>query len=120
VPLVPNSLFVLGPDSNRLFLHSIKPSKSAAAAAADAAGISRRLSFTFRTIATYRNRRTGELTGQGACWPGDTAAAQEALLHLFGRENKTTDSWDAIYGNSCAVTAATVSHTGSDSAKAES
>jgi len=104
--LPPNSLFVLGPHSNRFYLHSIKPTKVPAALAADAAGASRRLSFTFRTIATFRNRRTGELSGQGACFPCRTAEEQEELLHRFSRENKTTDSWEQIYGCSAGAAAA--------------
>ena len=39
-----------------------------------------RLSFTFRTIATFRDRSTGRLVGQGACVRSDSAAEKEALF----------------------------------------
>ncbi len=93
VKLPSNSLFVLGPETNRIYTHAIKPAHDDGLSVKEA----RRISFTFRSIATYRNQSTTELHGQGEHLRDDTEAGRAQMLHAFGQENKTTKDWTALY-----------------------
>jgi len=78
-----NSLFVMGSETNRLYTHGIKSDS----------GISEeRVSLTFRSVATFRDLRTGELVGQGSGWNDN-----ERILYAFREENRTVKTWDEIY-----------------------
>lgn len=67
IPLRHNSAFVLGWETNRYFLHSIKQDKRLITEKSpdEYAFNGERISLTFRTIATFR-RINGSLYGQGA------------------------------------------------------
>jgi nicotinamidase-related amidase len=116
-----NSLFVLGAETNRKWLHSIRtdkrppfekyPDESSFTEASDATagGVAEyvgRISFTFRTIATCL-QADGTITGQGAPASsdesprsgGDTEEEAMAMLTAFSRENHWYDyTWDELYG----------------------
>ena len=66
VSLAHNSLFVLGWESNKLFLHGIKQDKRDIALKRpdEMAFDGERISFTFRTVATFVDPR-GFIFGQG-------------------------------------------------------
>lgn len=67
ITLPHNSVFVLGWDSNKDFLHSIRADKRIPAekTAAELAYNEQRISLTFRTIATFIDA-SGRVTGQGS------------------------------------------------------
>ncbi|CAF1150138.1 unnamed protein product [Adineta ricciae] len=107
-----NSLFILGWKTNREWLHSIKQDNRADMDkdADELAFSSQRISLTLRTIATFRNRRTGELHGQGARnktleeihrdQTMDTNDEQNMLM-AFSAENKQSSEfdWNQQYGD---------------------
>ncbi|XP_014205708.1 uncharacterized protein LOC106637438 [Copidosoma floridanum] len=111
-----NSLLLMGWRTNREWLHEIRMDKRPVSEKRpdELAFNGRRISLTFRTIATFRDRRTGKLSGQGARVVGkvddDVAAAAAAaderqkqqtdLLVAFSAENKTGAKfdWDEHYG----------------------
>ena len=97
-----NSMFVLGPDSNRRFLHAIKTDKRQAVLRLPCK-TAPRVSLTFRTIATFLTP-DGRLFGQGAV-AKDRVEAQPvsrssaAMLRAFGIENSNAEfDWAAHYG----------------------
>lgn len=124
IPLSHNSAFVLGPESNRAWLHGIRANKRPAfqKSVEELACGGERISLTFRCIGTFllteneekeeEEKRAEERTsswiwGQGA--EGKTKASRhrvvnggedaEALLRAFGLENQRVDfDWDASYG----------------------
>lgn len=120
ITLPHNSVFVLGWDSNKDFLHSIRADKRIPAekTAAELAYDEQRISLTFRTIGTFIDS-SGRVTGQGSrqhdsnesdtlrsevcdsqteasgeakltLSDKDTLEQSEVLLIAFGRENKTS------------------------------
>ena len=91
VPLLNNSLFILGPESNRLYTHAIKPTNDIHVVD------KRRISLTFRSIATFR-KADGSLSGQGAHMSGDSAGEKQEMLIAFRNENKTVEKWEHLYG----------------------
>ncbi|KAJ3154563.1 hypothetical protein HK101_001605 [Irineochytrium annulatum] len=108
IPLPHNSLFVLGPNSNRRYLHSIRQDKRALTqklpAEMDFAG--ERVSLTFRTIATFLTD-DGRIFGQGATAKereGARGVAKdekgvEEMIRAFGRENQDKEFvWEEWYG----------------------
>ncbi|CAF3650801.1 unnamed protein product [Rotaria socialis] len=111
-----NSLFVLGWRTNREWFHSIKQDNrlDMDKDTDELAFSSQRISLTFRTIATFRNRRTGKLYGQGArCKTKHQLEEEEEeeelefdhdeenMLHAFSAENKQSSDfdWNHYYGN---------------------
>lgn len=95
IDLKDNSLFILGPLTNRNWLHSIKSNSQIKDS---------RISFTFRTIATFIDK-TGKITGQGA--PSNTfnLTNEETvddsidMLKAFSKENHEANfNWDEYYG----------------------
>lgn len=113
IPLPHNSLFVLGQDTNQIWLHAIRADKRRAAEKSpeELAFNQERISLTFRHIGTHINPRSGLIWGQGAT--GKTrqeakrilngAAADkegERMIRAFGQENHQSQefSWDAQYG----------------------
>jgi hypothetical protein len=127
ITLPHNSVFVLGWESNKDFLHSIRADKRRLAekSTGELAFDQQRISLTFRTIATFIDT-AGRVTGQGAQKECETVLKKadethtvetenrtyievgsldntleqsQALLIAFGHENKTSKfDWDKHYG----------------------
>lgn len=126
ITLPPNSLFVLGWETNQLFTHAIKADKRQPweKRPDERAYNEQRISLTFRNIATFIHPTAG-IYGQGAKrkelpsllaptpdlvdhtqdesptpWTEEELAAEsEKLLHAFGLENRSAHfDWDASYG----------------------
>jgi hypothetical protein len=89
IELVDNSVFVLGNDTNRLYLHSIPKDGTC--------NVQPRISFTFRAISTFRNINTNSLVGKGSLMTNETPEGLEELLIAFRNENKTTADPSTIY-----------------------
>jgi alkylated DNA repair dioxygenase AlkB len=108
-----NSLFVMGWKTNREWFHSIKQDNRADRDKEqdELAFSSQRISLTLRTIATFRNRRTGQLFGQGArCKTIEQISEEQQLsnesdeqdmLMAFSAENKLSldFDWNQYYGH---------------------
>lgn len=116
ITLPHNSIFVLGWQTNRDFLHSIRQNKrmSILKTASELAYEEQRISLTFRQIATYMDPK-GNILGQGArkqssqthdvennssgISEDDLALQSRALLKAFSTENRSSKfDWDAQYG----------------------
>ena len=110
VPLPHESLFILGEQTNMLWLHGIRPDKrpDAEKSVEDRAYGGKRISLTFRHIGTFLNPAGDTIWGQGAVSKrqdqarpvihGD-ADKTEQLIHAFGQENHATEfDWDKVYG----------------------
>lgn len=110
-PLPHNSMFVLGPATNAMWLHSVRTDKrpmSTKTNAENAYG-GERISLTFRQIGTFLTG-TGDdarIYGQGAkgknredAGPVMRGGAEaERLIVAFGEENHRSDfDWDEHYG----------------------
>lgn len=104
-----NSLFVLSLQMNREYTHQIKADKRAGRDKAQEE-MGPRISLTFRLIATFYNLEQKVLFGQGA--PRKAAARtsegaeqesvesqERRLLQAFREENKTSKSWEDLYGS---------------------
>jgi alkylated DNA repair dioxygenase AlkB len=90
VDLTNNSIFVLGPETNKKWLHMIKSNSSING---------ERISFTFRNIATFIDDY-GIITGQGA--PINKIYKSDSLdmLKAFSRENHESEyDWNDLYGS---------------------
>lgn len=100
-----NSLFVLGWKTNREWLHAIKQDKRREAEKdhEETSFGGQRISLTLRTIATFRNRRTGDLWGQGAPKREDITEEDDVshMAEAFSAENKLSMEfdWDKYYGS---------------------
>ncbi len=119
VELPHNSLFVLGWETNRAYMHAIRQDKRPAREkrADELRERGERISLTFRTVSTFR-LPSGALFGQGArrktraeaeglgpdarasrSSPDRERDEARAMLEAFGRENRSSDfDWDAHYG----------------------
>lgn len=110
-----NSLFVLGWKTNREWLHSIKQDNrlDRDKDTDELAFSSQRISLTLRTIATFLNRRTGQIYGQGArCKTKDQSVEEQEqeratldhdekeMLLAFSAENRQSSEfdWNHYYG----------------------
>ena len=106
-----NSLFILGWRTNREWFHAIRQDNrlDRDKDPDELAFSSQRISLTLRTVATFRNRRTGQLYGQGARYKSidqlceeltTTSADAEPMLHAFSAENKQSleFDWNEQYG----------------------
>jgi len=101
-----NSLFILGWKTNREWFHSIKQDNrlDRDKDSDELAFSSQRISLTLRTVATFRNRRTGELSGQGARSKTAEQLSNESdeqnMLIAFSAENKQSSEfdWNHHYG----------------------
>lgn len=111
VALPHNSMFVLGMQSNKKWLHGIMADKRIATerSAAETAYTGIRISLTFRNIGTFLDAKSSVIWGQGAT-SKDQREAQDVvnddedetsqLITAFGRENQDTDfDWDKHYGS---------------------
>ncbi|UJR33938.1 hypothetical protein I4U23_021357 [Adineta vaga] len=106
-----NSLFILGWKTNREWFHAIKQDNRADMdkESDELAFSSQRISLTLRTVATFRNRRTGQLYGQGARHktyeqinenPVMNTNDEQTMLMAFSAENKQSSEfdWNLQYG----------------------
>ena len=104
-----NSIFVLGPNSNRQWLHGIRADKrpKQEKSAEEVAFEGGRISITFRQIGTFHNSNQETIWGSGAKSKDKSTAhlvstreeEVENMLEAFGKENHDTNfDWDASYG----------------------
>lgn len=108
-----NSLFILGQETNKQWLHAIRADKRPPSekSPAELAFEGERISLTFRHIGTFIHPKNNTIWGQGATSKtrqgarkllgGDEAEIQgEAMIRAFGQENhRSTDwDWDSWYG----------------------
>jgi glutathione S-transferase len=110
IPLPQNSLFVLGPRTNRHWLHGIRPDKRQAAekSPSETAFNGERISITLRHIGTFTDKDNRKIWGQGAVAKSrqtagtistTNSAEMEAMVIAFGKENQQINfDWDAEYG----------------------
>ena len=107
VPLPHNSLFVLGPATNRIWMHAIRPDRRphSAKTESELAFKGERISLTFRQIGTFINPRRGLIWGQGAtrktkeeaqsiCKGVGAAEQSERMIRAFGQENHQSYNFD--------------------------
>ncbi|KAL8933269.1 MAG: hypothetical protein Q9216_006440 [Gyalolechia sp. 2 TL-2023] len=105
-----NSVFVLGPESNKQWLHGVKADKRPKQQKSEdeKAFGGERISLTFRHIGTFTDSKNERIWGQGARKKDRKIAGwvraggpleTEAMLIAFGKENHQTDfDWEAEYG----------------------
>ncbi|KZP10304.1 hypothetical protein FIBSPDRAFT_938095 [Athelia psychrophila] len=115
IPLPHNSMFVMGLETNRRWLHGIGQDKRMLALkdAAELGNGGERISLTFRCIGTFLSADQTQIWGQGACaktkeQAGATLTGEdgengkkeaEALIWAFGRENAESEfDWEGVYG----------------------
>jgi alkylated DNA repair dioxygenase AlkB len=102
IQLKHGSLFVLGLETNKKWLHCIKPNKKIPKLKTEDELINdgQRISFTFRAINTYINYNIDsyDIIGQGKPIYKNINDHDE-LLHAFSNENNQSDfDWDKNYG----------------------
>jgi alkylated DNA repair dioxygenase AlkB len=106
IALSHNSVFILGPETNKNFYHGIKQNKRPDIEKTfdelDFDGI--RISYTFRSIKTFYNEQTNQLKGQGA--PNYEKKLNgpindyEDMINAFGYENHDVKfNSNKYYGN---------------------
>lgn len=106
-----NSIFFLGPKTNRELAHSISRDgrRDAEKSRDELREGGHRISLTLRTVATFQRREDHVLIGQGAPHPPrpssepgsqEYEANVEAMIKAFSAENRQDSSfdWDAEYG----------------------
>jgi alkylated DNA repair dioxygenase AlkB len=100
-----NSLFVLGPETNRSWLHGIMADKRLPAdrSSEELAYNGMRISLTFRDIGTFINRDETLIWGQGAKSKIQEQAGKvivgdkdetARMIYAFGKENQEDETWD--------------------------
>lgn len=110
IPMPHSSLFVLGEETNRRWLHGIRPDRRPASQKSreELEFNEERISLTFRHIGTFFRPSENTIWGQGAvskdpdrpypvihCEPLNT----DQLIHAFGQENRDPEfDWDRVYG----------------------
>lgn len=100
IKLSNGSIFILGWETNKNFMHSIKQDKriDTIKHASELAFNGERISLTFRNIATFIDTN-GKLFGQGAP-KGNAINDADQMLIAFGIENKSCNyEWEEVYGN---------------------
>lgn len=105
-----NSIFVLGPQTNKEWLHGVRADRRPAVEKTieEKAFEGERISITFRQIATFMNKKEKIIWGSGAKSKSRQEASKvstmdsaqmETMINAFGKENHDTDfDWDAEYG----------------------
>jgi hypothetical protein len=104
-----NSIFVLGWKTNREWHHAIRPDKRPASEKEpdETAFYGERISLTLRSVATFLNRRTSQIYGQGArCKTINEQTDDEYendemdMVYAFSAENKQSSefNWNLNYG----------------------
>lgn len=106
-----NSVFVLGSETNREWLHGVRADKRPDREKTDEERSfgGERISITFRQIGTFMNERQNTIWGSGARNKTKNKAGRicnrdadqmDAMIKAFGRENRQVDfDWDAEYGS---------------------
>lgn len=105
-----NSVFVLGPQTNRGWLHSIRTDKRPAheKTKEELSFNGQRISITFRQIGTFMDESAGRIWGSGAKSKTKAKAGRistveaemENMVNAFGIENHQVDfDWEAHYGS---------------------
>jgi alkylated DNA repair dioxygenase AlkB len=100
-----NSLFVLGPETNRSWLHGIMADKRLPAdrSPEELAYNGMRISLTFRDIGTFINQDETLIWGQGAKSKTQERAGKvivgdkdetARMIYSFGKENQEDETWD--------------------------
>jgi alkylated DNA repair dioxygenase AlkB len=115
VPMRNNSLFLLGPQTNRQFWHSVKADhRSPEEKSVDESlHNGQRISLVFRKIATFISSDQKWMKGKGTGVGNnneqtvpvtDSEEEKRELYRAFSRENKLSDySWEQIYGKGFSV-----------------
>lgn len=109
IPLLHNSMFVLGLETNAKWLHAINHNKRPLHLKSPEEQFmnGERISLTFRHIGTFLTADESQIYGQGAKGKTRETAqpvvkgTEEAtkLLEAFGKENQQSDfDWEAVYG----------------------
>ncbi|TFK71005.1 hypothetical protein BDN72DRAFT_958386 [Pluteus cervinus] len=110
IPLPHNSMFVMGPETNRRWLHGINPDNRPVKIKSEAERYQggERISLTFRHIGTYLSKDEKVIWGQGAKGKAKEEAGSvisgsradsQRLIDAFGEENQRSDfNWDKVYG----------------------
>ncbi|GLB42658.1 putative 2OG-Fe(II) oxygenase superfamily protein [Lyophyllum shimeji] len=109
IPLPHNSMFVMGPETNRQWLHGIHHDNRALSEKSEAELFEgmERISLTFRHIGTFLTADGGRIFGQGARGKTREEARpvvfggeeSERLIAAFGEENYRNDfDWERNYG----------------------
>jgi len=103
-----NSLLCLGWETNKKWLHAIHPDKRCTKIKDDDEiyNNQERISFTFRSIATFLDTSTGNILGQGASKINNVISTDDIIskdvqrmFECFHTENSTNDfDWDKHYG----------------------
>eukprot|EP00842_Homolaphlyctis_polyrhiza_P005858 jgi/Hompol1/6273/HPOL_004943-RA len=106
-----NSLFVLGPKTNAIYLHSIAQDKQNQSLSPSPETGLERISLTFRSIATFITQdplHGPRIYGQGATQKSKHLANliskdpvhMQDMLHAFGSENQQSYDfdWNTVYG----------------------
>ena len=106
-----NSIFVLGPQTNKEWLHGVRADKRPVVEKTDEekAFEGARISITFRQIGTFMNKKEKTIWGSGAKSKSRQKASRisskdnaqmEAMINAFGKENHDAEfDWDAEYGS---------------------
>lgn len=110
IPLPHNSMFVMGPETNRRWLHGINPDNRPVKTKSEEERFQNgeRISLTFRHIGTFLSNDEKFIWGQGATGKTRETAKDvvngsqgdsERLIEAFGMENHRSDfDWDETYG----------------------
>ena len=105
-----NSVFVLGPQTNREWLHGVRADKRPTAEKSEdeKAFGGERISITFRQIGTFMSKKDKTIWGAGAKAKRRSHAGKistkdsvqmDAMIQAFGNENHNADfDWDKYYG----------------------
>ena len=111
IPMPHNSVFVLGPQSNREWLHGVRADKRPLheKSEEEKAYEEERISLTFRQIGTFMNEEAQLIWGTGAKGKSksqarpiskENSAQMEAMVIAFGKENHQANfDWDLEYGS---------------------
>ena len=111
IPMPHNSVFILGSQSNREWLHGIRADKRPLheKLEEEKAFKGERISLTFRQIGTFMNEDAQIIWGTGAKSKAkaqarpisrEDAAQMEAMVIAFGRENHDVEfDWESEYGS---------------------
>lgn len=105
-----NSVFVLGPQTNREWLHGVRADKRPGheKTEEEKAFDGQRISITFRQIGTFMEKGENLIWGDGAKGKTKSEANRiskdstqmEAMINAFGKENHNVDfDWNAEYGS---------------------
>jgi nicotinamidase-related amidase/alkylated DNA repair dioxygenase AlkB len=114
IPLPHNSIFILGQDTNQIWLHAIRADKRLLSekTVEELAFNGERISLTFRQIGTFINPREETIWGQGATSKSaegarvilkgqDAEKEGERLIRAFSQENHQSHDfdWATQYGD---------------------